>query len=234
MANRKVLGISIDGVLRDMHDQFDTVYRKKFIKNDSLVQMDDKYQFVESAEPTEEDIQKIENLIKEKIHLPVDTYDLLNHYYFESKEEFVQFFENYSFEIFGGATPYPRVFDTINRLQTFGDVNNFFDVVIISTEKDKAIAATFHFLAKGGCKIQNIKFINEYYDKWNFCDVVIDDCPAVFENKPEGKISIKINHDYNVYSESDYSFNSINEVYNDMFLLKLFSPTKYLELQKNK
>jgi hypothetical protein len=199
--------------------------------------MDDKYNYVPESDPTDEDMKKLELLIDEKIHLPVDTYDLMNHYHFDSREDYSKFIEDYSLELFGAASAFPRAFDTINRLQYFGEVNDLFDVILISTEKDKAIAATYHFLAKGGCKIKNVKFLKEYYDKWEYCDVVVDDCPAVFENKPENKISVRINHPYNVYSEVDYSFNSTHDLYNEMFLLKIFSPEKYekqIEREKEK
>ena len=175
---------------------------------------------------------KIEEIEKEKIHLPVDTFDLLNHYSFPDKESFDKFFFDNAFEIFGSSSQYPRSFDVINRLQGFGEMSGLFDVVLLSKEKEMQISSTYHFLSKSGCKIKNIKFINEYQEKWNHCDVIIDDCPTVFENKPEGKISIKINQEYNVYSEVDYSFNSVNEI-NEKFLLKILDGEKYEQLIKN-
>jgi len=229
---KKTIGIGIDGVVRDMFSQFDKIYRKTFIRNEALVQMDDNYTYIPGDEPTEELLDKIEEVEKEKIHLPVDTFDLLNHYSFPDKESFDKFFFDNAFEIFGSSSQYPRSFDVINRLQGFGEMSGLFDVVLLSKEKEMQISSTYHFLSKSGCKIKNIKFINEYQEKWNHCDVIIDDCPTVFENKPEGKISIKINQEYNVYSEVDYSFNSVNEI-NEKFLLKILDGEKYEQLIKN-
>lgn len=222
MKRKKVLGISIDGVIRDSHGQFDTWYRRAFIKNDRLVGMDDSFQYVEKEE-TEDEQQKIQNLIDEKINLPVDTFDLLNHYSFENREEMETFMYNhYSFQIFASAQQFPKSMDSVNFLQIFGDSTELFDVVLFAKCKDSSIASTFHFLAKHVCKIRNVKFINEYENVWDFCDVVISDTPEVFETKPDDKVSLKINHMYNNYSEADYSFESVSEIKSEKFLRKIF------------
>jgi hypothetical protein len=227
----KTLGISLDGVLRDMHSKFDEVYRKFFIKNDSLVQADENFNYIlPQKEDSEDELDKLERLTKEKINLPVDTYDLMNHYHFDSREQFENFFQEYAFEVFAMAGQFPRSFDVANRLQSFGKVNGLFETILLVKGVDKIASATYAFLGKSGCKLENIKFIERDSDKWNFCDVLIDDSPESFENKPEGKISVKISRPYNVYSEVDYSFENINAVYNELFLLKVFRPDKYEEV----
>lgn len=219
--SKKIIGVSIDGVLRDMHSQFDKWYRKAYIKNDSIVQMDNNFNYVPTNE-TEEEGNFISNRIDDLITLPIDSYDLMNHYRFESKEEYEKFlYQDYVFQIFGAANEFHRSMDYINLIQDFGQKNNLFDIVLLSTGKDKEISSTYHFLAKHVCKISNIKFVNDNQDKWNHCDILVDDCPAVFEDKPEGKISIKINHEYNSWSQCDYSFNSVVDMYNPEFLVKV-------------
>lgn len=85
----KKLGISIDGVIRNYLDAFDKQYRKAFIYNESIVEMNEKFQY---KEPTEQDLEektkKIEERTKELISLPVDSPDLLNHYQFNEIKEF--------------------------------------------------------------------------------------------------------------------------------------------------
>jgi hypothetical protein len=220
---KKILGIGIDGVIRDMHNQFDRQYRKIFIKNESLVEMDENYDFAPSKEITDEDIKNIEKKINELINFPIDSFDLLNHYSFENKEAFDKFlYQDYAFQIFGSASQFPRAMDSVNFIQSFGEVNNLYETVLLSKEKDQGVMSTLHFLAKVGCKIKNIKFVPDHINKWDCADVIIDDCPIVFENVPKDKISIKINHMYNKWSEANYSFNSINEVNDKDFLLKIF------------
>jgi hypothetical protein len=133
-----------------------------------------------------------------------------------------------SFQIFGSSQSFPKSMDSANFLQIFGEVSKLFDVVLFAKCKNTSIVSTYHFLAKNACKIKNIKFVDEYEDVWAFSDVVISDCPQVFETKPKGKVSIKINHMYNSYSESDYSFESINDIKNENFIKSLFEKNKQL------
>lgn len=225
MENRKkILGIGIDGVVRDMYSRFDSVYRKVFIKNDALVQMNENFEYVPEAESTEEE-ESMRKLVDEKITLPVDTFDLLNHYHFETRDKFEEFLEEYSFEIFGMSSAFPRSMDAVNRLQTFGEQTGLFDTILFSKDKRSSRISTYHFLAKAGCKAGCLRFVEEHVSKWDYCDVLIDDCPYVFESKPEGKTSIKINRDYNIYSEADYSFNSLQEV-SEGFLTKILGVQK--------
>ena len=227
----KTLGISLDGVLRDLHSQFDTVYRKNFIKNDSLVQADENFQYI-LPEVNQEDgeLDKLEKIVKDKITLPIDTNDLMNHYHFESREQFENFFQEYAFELFAMAGQFPRSFDGANRLQNFGKFNGLFNTILLVKGVDKITSATYSFLGKSGCKIENIRFVENDSDKWDYCDVLIDDSPESFQSKPEGKTSIKISHPYNTYGDVDYSFENINAVYNELFLLKVFKPEKYQEV----
>ena len=220
---KKVLAISIDGVTRDLYNQFDTWYRKAFIVNDSIVEMDDNYKYLESKSSNEEDELALQRIIDEKINLPLDTFDLLNHYQFENREELEKFmYINYSFQIFASANSFPKSMDSINFLQIFGDTTGLFDVVLFAKCKETSISSTYHFLAKNACKIRNVKFIEEYEDIWKDSDVVITDCPEVLETKPKNKKSIKINHMYNSYSDSNYSFDSILEIKNENFIKEIF------------
>ena len=230
----KTLGISLDGVIRDMHSKFDDVYRKVFIKNDSLIKADEGFNYALPDQGEDEsEVDKLEKIIKEKINLPV-TSDLRNHYQFDSLESFQNFFQEYSFELFATAGPFLRAPDTLNRLQGFGKTNGIFDTVLLVKGDDKIITSTYHFLAKIGCKIRKIVFVDNDIDKWNYCDVLIDDSPESFESKPEGKTSIKISREYNAYSDSDYSFETINAIYNELFILKVFRPDKYKEIMDAK
>jgi hypothetical protein len=223
MGNRKkVLGIGIDGVIRDMHSRFDSVYRKAFIKNDALVQMNDNFEYVPESEIGDAEEESLKKLVADKITLPVDTFDLLNHYHFETREKFEEFLEEYSFEIFGMSQAFPRAMDTVNKLQSFGEQTGLFETVLFSKDKRSSRISTYHFLAKAGCKVGCLRFVDEHVGKWDYCDALIDDCPYVFESKPQGKTSIKINREYNVYSDADYSFNSLPEI-SDGFLNKILT-----------
>ena len=222
----KTLGISIDGVLRDLHGAFDKQYRSKYIHNPSLVEMN---KDMTVKEKTEEDWGNLEKRIalqeKELISLPVNTYNLNNHYKFEeeialdgetllSPEEALQNFMNNikPFKVYGDADEFEGASDALNRIQSYGLQNNLYKTILISNTHSKAIPATFHFLAKNACRVRNIAFIEEDYEKWDHCDIIIDCVPEVIQNVPKGKFIIKIEHPFNQYDKVEHSFKSIRDV----------------------
>lgn len=247
----KTIGINIDEVLRSSLDKFDIQYRKVFIHNPSIVAMNEADMTVK--EFTEEEILEIDNKIADReaelINLPIDSYNLLNHYKFESKkiemtaesflihdgkvydsapqedieltpsqclEKFM--YEDYALQIFAQSEEVPHALEIASKIQSIGSENKSFKVVLLSTCKKKAIPATYSFLALKGCKIKGLIFLEEDYQKWEHCDILIDVMPESFQTKPDGKISIKINKDFNKWDSADYSFEHIKEVYEKDFL----------------
>jgi len=255
----KKLGISIDGVIRNYHDSFDKQYRKVFIDNPTLVDMDEEFQY---KEPTEQELEekaaKIAKETDDRISLPVDTHDLLNHYQFDEAPEFENknafktpknsefrewdmelemedkilspeegmhkfMYEKYPFKIFGDAEEFTNAMSYFNRIQAYGLKNNLFETVLLSDLKSNAITSNFHFLHKMGSRARNFQIVENDVDKWNYCDVLIDVAPEAFQNKPDGKTSIKIIRPYNEWDEADFSVKSLKEVNNEKFLEKLFT-----------
>lgn len=239
----KKIGINIDGVIRNFQSQFDKQYRKVFIHNPSIVAMNEEDMTFKPYSTEEDD--EIEKLILEKerdlITLPMDSFDLLNHYKFDSKktemskleiedvnytpieltprqnlEDFI--YETYPFQIFGMAEEYPGAMEIVHKIQRIGMDNGKFEIILLSTMKGKAITATIEFLRKVNSRVKHISFVNSDEEKWDYCDVLIDVSPATFQYKPEGKISIKINQSFNGWDSADYSFNHIKEVCNEELL----------------
>jgi len=254
----KKLGISIDGVIRNYLDAFDKQYRKTFIINESIVEMNDEFQL---KEPTEQDYEektkKLEEKIKELISLPVDSPDLLNHYQFKEIKEFENdnafkleeeekniifqnfdsfenkiltpqealnkfMYEQHPFRIFGDSEEFQGAMSHFNRIQAYGLQNNLFETVLITGLKATAISANYFFLHKTGSRARNVQVVKDDADKWNYCDVLVDASPLAFQNKPEDKVSIKIDRLYNQYDEADYTLKGLKDLNNDMLLKKLF------------
>jgi len=252
----KTLGINIDGVIRDYLNQFDKHYRKVFVHNQNLVEMNEDFTLHQPSEAElEEMAKKIEKETNDRITLPVDTFDLLNHYQFDAgpgiegttyeyvdengkeldkkiknkakiltpQEKLESFmYEEYPFQIFGQAEQYDNAMFHTNQIQHFGLNNKLFKTLLISKLKGQSITATYFFLSKVSSRIREVKFIEDDYQKWEDCDIVIDVMPEVFQNKPKGKISIKINHLFNQWDEADYSFDSIKYINDEEFLRKIF------------
>lgn len=209
----KKLGICIEGVIRNKFEQFDKVYRKRFIKNESLVGMTDNFEVIEEQENEEEE-KSLENLINKKIHLPITTYDLMNHYDFSSKEVFEDFIQNENaFELFGAIPAFPKSVDAANRIQSIGEEKKSFETYLITEGQEQIITATLHFLLRTASRIKNITFKNYDENLWNEFDVIVTDCPAILDSCPENKIVIKISKDYNINSKSKYTYSNINEFY---------------------
>lgn len=216
----KIIGINIDGVLRDKFSQIDKMYRKKFIKNESIVKMDEYFRYVPDEVDESENL-RIQNLINEKIKYPIDTFDLMNHYQFKNKEEMNNFInQEYVFEIYGSSPPVPKSMDKANKLQKIGEINNKYEIVLFSQEDEQAIQATYHFLAKSACRIKKIIFENDLNRIWDYCDIIITDNPEMIESKPHNKKVIKIKFDYNKFDNTEYEFSNLNEI-EDNFLLEL-------------
>jgi hypothetical protein len=245
----KTLGINIDGVIRDFHGQFDKQYRKVFIHNPGLVAMDEEtHSFKAYTQEEEKTIeQKMFEKERELITLPIDSFELLNHYKFDSKTtqmtkldiaedvnympiEFTPkqnldnfLYEEYPFQIFGAANEYSGAMEAINKIQSIGLTSGSFQVILLHTLKSKAIAATYSFLGKANCRIRKIAAVDSDSEKWSMCDVIVDVMPAVFQTKPADKTSIKINHLFNQWDKADYSFESIKEMANKDILDRIFN-----------
>ena len=254
----KTLGISIDGVIRNYLDAFDKQYRKTFIHNANLVEMNEEFQY---RAPTEEELGDLTKMIEKKtkdlISLPVDSDDLLNHYQFNEvkdfensnsfktpddsvfkeynmeesfeskvlspKEALNQFmYEKHPFKIFGDSEEYLNAMGHFNRIQAYGLKNNLFETVLITDLKGSAITANYFFLHKTGCRAKILKVATDNVDKWNHCDVLVDVVPETLQNKPDGKICIKIDRLYNQYDEADYTLKDLKDLNNEMLLNKLF------------
>jgi len=82
-------------------------------------------------------------------------------------------------------------------------------IELTSREVDKSIPSTFFFLSKTGCKIENIRFVQDDSDEWGDSDVLITANPIALENKPSGKISVKVKAPYNENVSADYEIDSI-------------------------
>ena len=123
---------------------------------------------------------------------------------------------DYTFELFGKCDVCSRKLATelntwINGLSDI-ETEEPLEVIFVSPmEYGSSINYSYFFISKLGCQVREVYFPKDSSDIWNRCDVVITANPKLLETKPEGKISIKINKEYNNESESDLSFKSLSE-----------------------
>lgn len=125
-------------------------------------------------------------------------------------------YNDYAFELFGKCPVCSRKLEselndwteqTLKDLDTEEDI----DVLFVSPmEYGLSIGNTYFFLSKLGTKIREAYFPTNSVTIWDKCDVLITANPQLLSEKPEGKVAIKIETDYNKEANSDYSFKSLS------------------------
>lgn len=187
------IGITLNEVLRNHIEQLIYTYNKYV-----FVKTDDKQEFDLNVED-------------------VTSYDLLKFFEFDDINKLNSFlYKEAPLEIFGHAD---QMSDGLfNHLNTFlMDIKDDgeHEIELVSREIDKSIPSTYFFLSKLGCKIDRIRFVQNYPQKWDGLDVLITANPQTLESKPTGKISIKVKTPYNTDVKADYEIESILDFIKD-------------------
>jgi 5'(3')-deoxyribonucleotidase len=181
--NNKIMakiGVSLNEVLRDYVGQLAYTY-DKYIGENSV---------------TEEDITN---------------FNLIEFFKFDDINKFNTFlYLEAPLEIFGHADQMSD--GLMNRFNTFlMDIKDDgeHEIEIVSREIDKSIPSTYFFLSKTSCRIDKVRFVQDYASKWDGLDVLITANPQALEAKPSGKISVKVNTTYNKNVAADFEIDSI-------------------------
>ena len=199
------IGISINGVIRDFITKFESVY--------------DKYHPSDDEESPERDISSL---------------NLLEHFVFTGGTEELNTFlyVDSSLEIFGHAGE-----TKLNSVEHLNQLHNLIEdmghtPILISKELNNSKPATLFFLSKLSAKINNIIFVRDNFKKWDFVDVMITADPEVLENKPNGKVTIKVINHYNKDCQSDYTVIDLKELLDDKKLLEKILGTQTIEFEE--
>jgi hypothetical protein len=183
--------VSINGVLRNFIQKFDFQYQKYFLETEQ---------------------EESENPFEYKITRPIQNDDLLNHYTFQSKEEYDHFCSvEFPLEIFGHAplSYLTAIFDLNALIYGHPDIN--FTVIGLD-ELGKSKSSTLFFLSKNGFLGNNIKFIKskDINEEWKKCDLWITDDKFIIDKCPKNKKVVKFVTEYNQY----YTDSNIIEINN--------------------
>jgi len=189
-----IIGIEINGVLRDTLKKIQEVYQKWYIDNP----------FIEESEKT----------FEYKVNSDVTTLNINEHLSFKDEDELYNFlYKEYTMEIFGhaGSVEYNGMTD-LNEL--YFDLRENHDIWIVSDEIGKSKPASLFFLSKFGCLIENYKFYSESTidSMWNTLDVLITANPKLLSNHPSNKTLIKYKTHYNSHITSPYEVENIKDV----------------------
>lgn len=192
------IGIDINDVIRDYTRQF-IKYYQKVIDPSFEIEYDD-----------------------------VDDFEFMNIFPFKDENgdndimEYYKFkYEDCAFELFGRSDVMERTLPMDFNLWTQNTLKNFEEdkipnVVIVSPfEMNLSIQSTLAFLSRIGVRIREYYFPTDSQTIWDKCDILITANPNLIDNKPEGKIAIKINTPYNKEANANYTFDSLCQVIND-------------------
>ena len=193
--------ITLDDVLRAKTMQFGKIYKKYIDQNINLEELD------------------------------LSSGNLQNIFGFEDKKEYERFlYEDYAFEIFGEAPECDKMLSkTLNlwllRLEDDDDIaEQGIDLILSNTmEFNQSIGCTHFFLSRIAPRIRKTFFPKDSNEIWDVCDILITADKKLLANKPEGKIVIRINTDYNKNTQCVYQYDSLmaflkdDEIINKLF-----------------
>jgi hypothetical protein len=115
-------------------------------------------------------------------------------------------------EIFGHSpSTEMTTFNVLNDI--YFEFRDEFQLTIVSNEIGKSKPSTLFFLSKFGCLLEKVIFYSESTknNMWNEVDILLTSNPELLLDKPENKIVVKYNTNYNKQIESKYEINSISE-----------------------
>ena len=208
------IGVSIDGVLRDLLGQIEDTHKKYFSEEDKdpIKVMD--YELEKWVTFPEEEVNQGEMEFNPEFN---------EDSFFESEEnietkkitkkvtleEFL--YEKCTVEIFGYADEeISSAVETLNQLILSNPKHEF---ILISREGGLAIPSTLFFLAKTKSICPNLKFVTEYSKVWDYVDIMITDHPKILNSKPTNKLSLVIDKEYNKdVIQSGYRIKTIKEI----------------------
>lgn len=154
--------------------------------------------------------------------IEITTNNLEQVFPFENKTEYNRFvYQDYPFELFGKCDAMTKETPAsltlwVNKLKDI-DTEEPIDVIIVSPmEYGLSIQSSYFFLSKLGCKVREVYFPTDSLTIWDKCDVLITANPKLLDNKPEGKVSIKIVADYNINNVADETFTTICDFFSDL------------------
>ena len=148
--------------------------------------------------------------------------DMRHVFPFTSDESYYNFvYNDYAFELFGKCNTCSRkttqeLNDWTEKTIAEMDCGEEINLIIVSSkEYGLSIGNTYYFLSKLGTKIREVFFPEDSSRIWDKCDILITANPDLINLKPDGKVTIKINTEYNKEANSDYNFSSFSSLCED-------------------
>lgn len=210
------IGLSIDGVLRDLFGKIEDTHQKYFPpenENEDGIKILD-YEFDKWLHFPEEETKQAElefnpDFEESSFMEEEQTIDFVKTKTKVTVEEFL--YEKCTLEIFGYAGESTNsVVESLNQLILENPNHEF---ILLSREIGLSIPSTLFFLSKTKCMCQNIKFVLDNESVWDHVDVMITDHPRIITSKPDNKVCVKVEKDFNkLLTQSNIVIKSIKEL----------------------
>jgi hypothetical protein len=207
------IAIDLNGVLRDTIGKFTQVYDKHMMNE--VLEVDESSKIFSNSGDTEWELVNTNNEnFDYGYSLPITSLNLQEFFKFKDDDEYYSFmYEEFPMQIFGHAGS--------TEMTSFNDLNDFYTsnrdthrICLVSDEIGKSKPATLFFLSKFGCLIEEIRFFNETTKNllWDEIDVLLTANPDLLLNKPDNKIVIKFETEYNKNVQLDLVISSIKNL----------------------
>ncbi len=199
MKKQLILGLDIDGCIRDFNQGYNETFSKHFPEHSSkILEIPNMWNCFFNY-GWDEIISKRKSISK----------DLITKKEIE-KESISWMMNEGSEQIFEHSPIYKGTKESVDLLKDFCENNNI-RLKILSHQVGNGIKFTLRWLIKHQIFLKEYQFVENAKDKWNYCDVLIDDSPTVLKTKTKNKISIKVEHLYNQECQSNYSIKDLND-----------------------
>jgi hypothetical protein len=192
------IGVSIDGVLRDLLGQIEETHKKYFFEGeeDSIEVKDyqlDKWVTFPEEEVSQGEMEFNPDFSEDEFLESEQNTEIVKISKKTTLPEFL--YEKCTVEIFGYANEtVSSAVETLNQIILKNPRHEF---ILLSREGGLAIPSTLFFLAKTKSICSNIKFVTEYSRVWDYVDVMITDHPEILNSKDKNKLSVVIDKPYN-------------------------------------
>lgn len=211
--------ITINDVIRNFYKTFEEVYKIYEEEEEIFEENIDNFEYGLIGEDGE--VQPISNVNFEKKILNLD--GLVDPMYitskipFQSEQTFLSFlYEKMAFEINAKTNlSYSDVMKDLNNIILYCSEKGL-NVDLVSIEKANSRPATLFFLSREKCKVNNIKFVNDYSEIWEDYNIVITAENYLIENKKNRRKLFKIETDNNIHLKQGISCKNLKEVLNHL------------------
>lgn len=160
-------------------------------------------------------------------NIDIESGDLCEIFFNGDEKEYKKFlYEDYPFEIFAEARTTSSYVDKEfilwhRKMTEDEDMEEDINIILANPyEFNASIGNTYFFLSKIATRVREIYLPSDSITIWDKCDVLVTADRSLLMQKPEGKISIKIDMPYNHDVEADISYSELDEMLKDVEIIE--------------